>query len=242
MNLRSTTAAAVLGSLLLLVLATAGWLLALGPTTSAISEQREATVEAADRNLLLTTQLAQLQAKADDLGATTKAEKALARLFPPTAEQPAFFGLLDDAARRAGYGADDIVTLSPTAPGVRAPQAAGGDDAEGDGAGGGAPGEQLALQTVTLSVSGSADSARRLLGELEELERAFLVRSVTLSGTDADGVSMTVVGTTFVAAPVPPPGDLPALARGDGDPADEAEARTGTGPDGGTEAGSDPTS
>lgn len=221
MNLRSTTATAVLGTLLLLLVAAASWLLLLGPATERVGEQREAAADAADRSRLLSTQLARLQARAEDLSGTERADARLAALFPATADQPGFFAQVGAVAREAGYAPSDITSLSPTAPTpvaapVEPPAAAdtGADatdaaDDAGDAAAEPAPAAapDLAVQTVTMTLTGGYDEARRLLRGLERLDRAFLVRSVALAGeAGSPTLTLSVSGTTFVAPPVPAPG------------------------------------
>lgn len=212
MNLRSASATALLGSLLLLVVAALSWVLLLGPATARVGEQREAAEAAADRSALLATQLARLQAKAEDLGDTEKAEKRLAALFPPTADQPGFFEQVGRIARDAGYAPGDITSLSPTAPAPLAPPAPAPAEAADPGADGSteappppAPAD-LAVQTVTMTLTGDYDEARRLLRGLERLDRAFLVRSVSLAGeAGSSSLTLSISGATFVAPPVPAP-------------------------------------
>lgn len=215
MNLRSASATALLGSLLLLVTAALGWVLLLGPATARVGEQREAAVAAADRSALLATQLARLEARAQDLGDTEKAARRLADLFPPTADQPGFFEQVGAAAREAGYAPGDITSLSPTAPTPLAPPAPATPPAEDPAStpeGEPAPAEpaagvpDLATQTVTMTLTGSYDQARRLLRGLEQLDRAFLLRSVSLAGeAGSSSLTLSISGTTFVAPPVPAP-------------------------------------
>ena len=81
MNLRSASATALIGSLVLLLTAALGWVLLLGPTLARVGEQREAAEAAADRSALLALQLGRLQAKAGDLGDTERAERRLADLL-----------------------------------------------------------------------------------------------------------------------------------------------------------------
>lgn len=172
--------------------------------TSRVAEQREAAVTAADRTFVLTTQLAKLRAKAEDLTATVAAEEQLRALFPPTADQPGFFEQVGEVAREAGYAPSEITSLSPTAPQLVVPPApapASVDPAAGaDGAAG------AAAQTVSLSLTGSYDEARRLLAGLEALDRAFLLRSINVAGeAGSSTLTVTLSGTTFVAPPLVAP-------------------------------------
>lgn len=208
------------GSLVLLLVAAAGWMLLLGPLTSRVAEQREAAVTAADRTFVLTTQLAKLRAKAEDLTATVAAEEQLRALFPPTADQPGFFEQVGEVAREAGYAPSEITTLSPTAPQLVAPPAPApapapvDPAAEGDGTDAAAaeatpppaPPAEYAAQTVSLSLTGSYDEARRLLAGLESLDRAFLLRSISVAGeAGSSTLTVTLSGSTFVAPPLVAP-------------------------------------
>ena len=182
MNLRSATATRLLGSLGLVLLLLAGWLLLLGPVTGQIGESREAVTSAQERNITLSRQLSTLREQAADLSDTRAVAQELDRLFPATADQPGLFAAVVGAARGAGYGPDDITTLSPSAPvpvldglpvdptAVTEQQV---DPATAD----------LAVQVVTLSVEGTFDEARRLLRAIERLDRAFLVRTVSVTGS-----------------------------------------------------------
>lgn len=217
MNLRSASATLLLGSLVLLVVAALSWVLLLGPATARVDEQREAASEAADRSALLATQLARLEAKAQDLGETEEAAGRLEALFPPTADQPGFFDQVGRAALEAGYSPADITSLSPTAPTPLAPPAPatpvepveGEEDGEGTAEPSAPPAPapaEVAVQTVTMTLTGTYDEARRLLRGLERLERAFLLRSVSLSGeAGSSSLTLSISGTTFVAPPVPSP-------------------------------------
>lgn len=209
MNLRSASATALIGSLVLLLTGALGWVLLLGPTLAHVGEQREAAEAAADRSALLGLQLSRLQAKAEDLGDTERAEERLAELFPPTADQPGFFEQIGSIAREAGYAPGDITTLSPSAPAPLAapapPPSATDDGSDAAPAPAAVPAE-LAVQTVAMTLEGGYDEARRMLRGLERLDRAFLVRSVSLSASgDSSNLTMSISGATFVAPPVPAP-------------------------------------
>lgn len=209
MNLRSASATALIGSLVLLLTAALGWVLLLGPTLARVGEQREAAEAAADRSALLALQLGRLQAKAEDLGDTERAERRLAELFPPTADQPGFFEQIGEIAREAGYAPGDITTLSPSAPAPLAapapPPSPTEDGSAAEAAPAGVPSD-LAVQTVAMTLEGGYDEARRMLRGLERLDRAFLVRSVALSASgDSSSLTMSISGATYLAPPVPAP-------------------------------------
>jgi Tfp pilus assembly protein PilO len=214
-NLRTASATALLGGLALLLVGALSWVLLLGPATAHVSEQREAAEAAADRSALLSLQLTRLQAKAADLGDTEEAEQRLASLFPPTADQPGFFEQVGKAAAAAGYSPADVTSLSPSAPTPLVPpvpETAPVEPAEGTEPGAEAAtaapaaAPDLAVQTVTMTMTGSYDEARRLLAGLEDLDRAYLLRSVSLSGeAGSSSLTLSISGVTYVAPPVPRP-------------------------------------
>jgi Tfp pilus assembly protein PilO len=200
-NLRSPSATLVLGGLGLLLLAAAGWLLLLGPLTEDVGTARQAADDAAERNQVLAAQLADLEERAQDLGSTRRAAEELERLVPPTADQPGFFALVDEAAAAApvpvAAGADPAAP--PAAP-AEPPVAADGAETPA------APVAEYAVQTVSMTLTGSYEQATRLLTRLGGLDRAVLVRSISLSGeAGSPTLTLTLSGTTFVAPPVPEP-------------------------------------
>jgi Tfp pilus assembly protein PilO len=214
-NLRTASATAVLGGLALLLVGALSWVLLLGPATAHVSEQREAAEAAADRSALLSLQLTRLQAKAADLGDTEEAEQRLSALVPPTADQPGFFEQVGKAAAAAGYSPADVTSLSPSAPAPLVPpvpETAPVEPVEGTEPGAEtapaapAAAPDLAVQTVTMTLTGSYDEARRLLAGLEDLDRAYLLRSVSLSGeAGSSSLTLSISGVTYVAPPVPRP-------------------------------------
>ena len=66
---------------------------------------------------------------------------------------------------------------------------------------------ELARQTVTVSVTGGYAETQDLLENLEEMPRAYLVSSVTLSGgAEEGGFTTTITGDMFVMPPAQDPG------------------------------------
>lgn len=217
MRLQTPGAVKLAGFLALLVLAALGWLLAVGPQTSRLGEVREEITAVRDQNAVLATQLAQLEQQRDDLAGTRRTARALAAKFPPTADQPGLFEAVTAAAVEAGIGAEGVTTLAPTPPVVGAADdaaATGTTPTDATDATGGAPaGAALARQTVTVTINGSYDETQRLLENLEQMPRAYLVTSVSLAGDPETGTfSTTVTGEMFLMPPVPAPGKTVNLA------------------------------
>lgn len=223
MNLRTPSATKLLGALGLVLVAALGWLLVLGPQVTALSETRADVAATNDQNSVLALQVAALQKKAARLVDVEEQAAALAVLFPPTAAQPDLFESVTAAAVDAGIGPKGVTTLAPAPPVI-----GGTDPATGDAtapAPGAAPAgtPALARQVVTVAVEGSYEQTQRLLENLEQISRAYLVTSVTLSGgAESGGYVTTVAGEMFVMPPVPPvttPGSLP-----EGSPSSSASA------------------
>jgi hypothetical protein len=204
-NLSTPRSTLVAGTILLIVLALAGWFLAVGPKTAALAEVHTGIQETRDQNALLEQQLAVLREQAESIDRTEAVADALARVFPGTADQPGLFEMVTDAAAAAGIGPRDVTALSPTPPTVGGLDAAAGATPEAPA------GPALARQTVTLSAQGSYAQTTELLANLERMPRAYLVTSITLAaGTGPGDYLTTVTGDMFVVPTIDPPGDLDA--------------------------------
>ena len=202
MNLRTPGATKILGALGLACTAGAGWLLVLGPTTTALAEVHEQIEASRSQNRVLAAQLLRLQEQAANLEDTRETAEALATKFPATADQPGLFKQITDAATDAGIGPKHVTALTPTPPAV-------GPMDAGEGVQPTAPTNNLARQTVTVSVEGDFAATQELLEHLEQIPRAYLITSVTLGGGASAGrYSTTITGDMFVMPPAPEP-DLP---------------------------------
>jgi Tfp pilus assembly protein PilO len=208
MNLRTPSATKVLGALSLLLVTGSGWMFAVGPETATLDEVRAQIENARSQNQLLTAQLVTLRKQQENLDQTRATARAVAERFPATADQPGLFRAVTAAATDAGIGAKDVTALTPTPPTIGAVDPAGGVQLSTD-----ASSAELARQTVTVSVEGSYDETARLIENLEQMPRAYLVTSVTL-GASAEGSAFTttITGEMFVMPPVKDPGQLPEAA------------------------------
>lgn len=205
MNLRSATAAKILGGVALLAITAAGWLVVLSPQTSELADVRTQIETTREQNETLRQQLVKVEVQRKQLPATRATARALAALFPPTADQPTLFKAVTAAATQAGIPADDVTELSAAAP--VAGTSGGSDKAQ-------LPGESidsdLAGQTVTITVQGDYDEIQRLAENLEDLPRAYLVSSLTLGvGADAGTYTATITGQMFVMPAAPDPSTAP---------------------------------
>lgn len=204
MDSNTPTASKVIGGLGLAAIAALGWTLVLGPETSSLSDTRAQVDAAREQNTVLLSQLSQLKAQEKELRKTRKIASDLSAKFPPTADQPGLFEQVTTAAVDAGIGPKGVTTLAPTPPVI-------GSAASGVGAAQPAVGSgTLASQDVQVAVTGTYDQTQHLLENLENMPRAFLVTSVSLSGSGeaATGAfTTTIAGNMFVMPPIADPGD-----------------------------------
>lgn len=208
MNLKSAPATILLGVLGLLVLAGLGWVGLIGPALSDRSATDDARAQAQDANQAMRLELARLRQQADDLPTTDALAADLDTMFPATADQPGFFEQVSDIATQAGVGPRDVTVLSPGVPVILesdpAAAAATGTTAPEAGTAPSVSASDLAIQEVTIGVNGSYDQLVEVLDGIEKMPRAFLVGSIDLAADDTRGMTLTVVGSTFVAPPLKP--------------------------------------
>lgn len=200
MNLSSPATTKALGAVALVGIMLAGWFLLLGPQASAISETKAAIIDTRSQSEALRLQLVALEKQRRDLPATLEEDVALEALFPRTADQPGLFRQVSAAASRAGIPPGKVTTLAPTVPTLGSAQAAGvGLPAASSSA-------DLARQTVTITVEAGHTATQKLLDRLEEMPRAYLVSSLSVStGSEPDLFLTTITGDMFVMSPAPRP-------------------------------------
>ncbi len=208
MNLRTAPATIALGVVGLLVLSALSWMLLLGPTLGELGDAKEKHTAVEDRNLVMAAQLNSLRSLAADVPLLQRTAKDLMATMPPTADQPGFFREITAAAEGAGLRAAALTSVAPGVPVLPAAPAAPAPDpdaAEGAPVAQAEPAPQVAVQSVSVSVNGTYDQLRKLLANIETMDRALLLQNVNLTGEDGE-LTMTLTGSTFVA---PPLGDPP---------------------------------
>jgi hypothetical protein len=193
MKLRSPGGTKAVGALALMVVAALGWLLVVGPQASALTEVRTQTADALAQTEGLRQQLAVLKTKREQLPHFRRASAALTDRFPATADQPGLFAAVSGAVSDAGIPAENLTALSPTPPVIGSGDETAGLALSNEGAEG-----TLATQTVTVSVDSTYDQTRKLLGNLEQMPRAYLVTSLTVTAVEDAGFSTTITGDMFV--------------------------------------------
>lgn len=194
MKLRSPGGTKIIGVLALVIVAALGWLFVVGPQTSALTDVRTQTTDAQAQTQALQQQLALLQAQQEQLPQTRTTSQALATKFPETADQPGLFEAVAEAVSDAGIPAEDLTALTPTPPVIGGVDPAAGVALPTEGAVGG-----LATQTVTVSVEATYDQTQQLMANLEQMPRAYLITSLTLTAdTETGRFSTTIAGEMFV--------------------------------------------
>ena len=216
MNLRTTSGTLLVGIGAILVLLLTSWFLLISPVLGKTSETHDATEQASNRNLFMTSQVTSLKHQQQELPTYARTAKELAGLFPPTADQPGFFAAVTEAAQDAGIPADKVTALSPTAPqlldAAGQPIPTDGSSATGDEADPDAPVvAEIGEQTVEVTAEGSYAQIQQLLSELEKMDRAFLVSALSIESGDAGSgetaspagtLTIAITGSTYVASPL----------------------------------------
>lgn len=204
MNLQTPIATKIVGGLMLLLMAALGWMFVVGPETAKLSEARLEIESTRDQNDVLRLQMVALEKQRLQMNETRMTARALATKFPPTADQPGLFEEVTAAAVGAGIGAKGLTTLAPSPPVI-----GGADPTTGVQLEQPTTGAELARQSVSVSIEGSYDQTQRLLENLEQMPRAYLITSVTLGGGATKGAfTTTIVGDMFVMPPVADPGNV----------------------------------
>jgi Tfp pilus assembly protein PilO len=205
MDLSSPKASKIVGGLSLLGVGALSWVLVLGPETSTLADKRLEIEAARQQNLVLTQQLSQLEQQQSELQRTRRIARDLEAKFPPTADQPGLFEEVTAAAVDAGIGPKGVTTLAPSPPVIGSAEGGVSADAPAGGSG------QLARQTVSVSVTGTYDQTQRLLQNLEQMPRAYLITTVALAGSGegtSEAYTTTIAGDMFVMPPIADPGKI----------------------------------
>jgi hypothetical protein len=207
MNLRSPAGTKIVGALALVLVAALGWLFVLGPAFGELDDVHTRTSEAEATSDVLTQQLTVLEEQQKTLPQIRAASSALTVRFPATADQPGLFEAVSQAVADAGIPAESLTALTPTPPVV-----GNGDETAGVVLPAEAVPGNLATQTVTVSVDSTYDEAWQLLVHLEEMPRAYLVTSLTVTASEGSGQFSTTISGDMFVMPVAAVPDVAATA------------------------------
>lgn len=177
------------GFAVLLGMLIAGWLFVLSPRGEGVAAVDGEITATAAVNDALRNQIRARRAQEAKLAEWRAVAAALTVRFPPDAQQPRLFRMVTAAAAAAGLAPGAVANLTVGAP-VR-------DAAAGTAA--------IASQQITMNVTGTPLQIRSLIGNLENLPRAFRLTTVTVASADTEpgGVAggrqtVTINGQMFV--------------------------------------------
>lgn len=192
-----------IGVLVLLVLV--GYFFVLSPRLSKAGEIKAEKETVAEQNDSRQTEITNLTKQAEGIARGRAQAAFLTGKFPPTAAQADLFAQIRKAAADAGLAENQVGALTPSVPQSGATTGNGSAVLPGQGGG---PG--LASMTVSLAATGTYAQLTAFLKNLENMDRAYLVRTVSLApgggnATGAESFAITIDGTMFVvAAPTDP--------------------------------------
>jgi Tfp pilus assembly protein PilO len=199
MKSKKTRNAALLGALLIVVVAVAGWFFVLSPR---LSQADDITLQAQDvtnTNISLQHRYNETLKQAATATSAASDAQALFSTMPQKADLPDVLTQISDAAARAGIKPSDISTISTTVP-----QSVGAGAASGTA--GATTGVNLAQMQLSMTVNGKQQQLLDFLTNLQSLDRAILITSNELSssvtrdakGRDVTSQTLTVAGSMFV--------------------------------------------
>lgn len=240
-KLKMYVAFTVLGCLFVLA---AGWFLLVSPKRAQVAQLETQAAGQVSSNAVLSTQLANLKAKAKDLPKQKARLAAIAAKIPDNPSLPALIRALTTAADAAGV---ELVTVTPGAPtavvtapsGATAPAVPAAPGAPGSAAAAGG----LSQIPLTLNLTGGYFGVEQFVANLENLPRSMRITNLTMTpganpmkptvaGSTDDGhvLTATVTGAVFMtsaAAPAPAVA-APIVAPPAAAPANGVKAPTGT--------------
>ncbi len=159
------------GSLLLLLL---GYVLVVSPAQGRLDEVNNAIANQESTNQQLTNKLNTLKQQVAEVPAKLQEVRAVQIKMPGEMRQPALVRSLEQPAQGAGVQLTNITAGTPTA-------------VEGS------PGQtQLIGLPYSLTATGTYSSLKNFVSNLEGLDRAFLIASVTVSGGGDDTGQLTL--------------------------------------------------
>ena len=256
MNVKTMNRIAGHGFLALLLLA--GWFLALGPRLGDAGEVAKQTEAAEQANQHLVAEIRRVEGLRDGISTAKVQADKNTRKFPSTADQTDLFAQIRAAASKAGLSEKSLIRLtisSPTivtggavtlgAPGEQQSQA--GPQAQTNPQAQAAPqaatpslGGQLASMKVEINAKGSRQELTKFVSNLENMDRAFLTSSVSLSGEGKE-YSLSVNGNMFMLPelmdPTAPSEGTSANLTGEGSANDTPQSQTSTPPSTGLSLG-----
>lgn len=194
MNLTRVRLTRLISAVVLIALVAALWLFLLQPRQSDIARADSDLLAARDQQTALVARSAELRQLLDQAPDIAASAQALFEAVPQTAELPALLGQITTAATEAGIAAEDVSVINTSIP----VPIADADPAAAQAA------EELGVSlgsiAIDVSVSGSPDELLSFQSNLENLERALVIESVSVSSAQdpVQGQTMSIAGRLFI--------------------------------------------
>jgi Tfp pilus assembly protein PilO len=178
--MRSKRAVLALGTVLLVLVALAGWKFVISPELDA-GNQAKATL--ADTNMKITqteTDITKQCKVLTDIQTVLAQARNNQEKFPPTADVSTLFGQIRTAANIAGIPTQNITTVQAPAPAI-------GDL------------KTVAEMPVTITVTAKPTDVTKFLAALEAMPRSFLVTNMAVTGSSTPGnEAVTINGNAYI--------------------------------------------
>lgn len=216
------------GILASVLLAALGWNFVVGPRMSAVAQTREQAVELDDQATLIMAQAHQLRLQAESLPEQIRALQRIQGKIPSSADVPSLLRDIQRASKATGVTLDSLTPGQITVFTVEEPQAvatadgsSSSDEAQASpdptqtakptptptdlGQGRLPDGVGLSYVPLTISATGEFSDLQRFTGQVENLQRAFLITGVQLArASSAEGkaknpLQLTLDTRVFVA-------------------------------------------
>jgi hypothetical protein len=205
----------LIGGVAIVLLAPLSWFFLVSPRIDQAREIGENRAAVQALNAKSAKEIAALTSLKNGLVQERKVAAALAKKFPPTADQPMLFRQIVLAALKAGIPEKSVTSLGPAAPilggpssGAKLPGAGAAPATAGPGGIAAAPAtgaENMATMAVSFNAQGTFPQMVKMLKNLEDLPRSFLITQVNLSSADNANFTIAVQGNMYVHRAVPDP-------------------------------------
>lgn len=194
MNLTRVRLTRLISAVLLLALVAVLWLFVLQPRQDDLARAEADLLAAQDQQRALTTRSAQLRELLEQAPDIAASAQTLFGAVPQTAELPALLDQITSAASKAGIAAENISVINTSIPvPIREADPAAAQAAEELGV-------SLGSIAIDVAANGSAEELLAFQRNLENLERALVIESVSVSASrdQAQSQTMSIAGRLFI--------------------------------------------
>lgn len=195
----------LIGGAIILVLVLVSWFFLVSPRMAQADEIGVQRAQVADVNAKAQVEIAKLTTMKAGLGNERKRAAALAVKFPPTADQPVLFRQIVAAAVKAGIPEKNVTSLGPAAPVLGGATDGAKLPAAGTKTTGAAGAANLATMAVSFNAKGTYPQMIKMLTNLQDLPRSFLITQVNLSSPPKGESTLEVQGNMYMYKAIPDP-------------------------------------